>query len=141
MATRCRACRFLIAFVTSLAAPTLAGAEAVRFRFVPGHAEGTVSQVPVGPEGAIGEWVAALGTAPKPYQGTFPPNRMVTFRHPYTSRNVTIPLKLPDNTPRIEHLFNRIRFNYGSYYVEARFLPDGAVDVVYNSGPLRPLPP
>jgi hypothetical protein len=50
---------------------------------------------------------------------------------------VNVPLALPDGTPVIEHVGQRIVYNYGSYTVEVRFLPDGGVDVVYNSGLLR----
>ncbi len=64
---------------------------------------------------------------------------MVTFRHPYTGRNVTLPLTLPEGTPRLEHLADRIVYNYGEYTVEARFFRDGSVETVYNSGFLRPL--
>jgi hypothetical protein len=66
------------------------------------------------------------------------PTHLVTYRHPYTGRTVTIPLTLPEGTPRVEHRWNQVIFNYGSYTVEAHFLPDGSVDVVYNSGPFRP---
>ncbi len=45
-----------------------------------------------------------LGTTPRPFARNYPPNRLVTFRHPYASRNVTVPMMLPDNTPRIEHI-------------------------------------
>jgi hypothetical protein len=121
--------------------PATARADWVRFRFVPANAEGSMAQVAAGPDGALGELRSGLGGTPKPYAGNFLPNRLVTFRHPYTSRNVNVPMKLPENTPRTERIGDRIRFNYGSYYVEARFLPDGGVDVVYNSGFLRTLPP
>jgi hypothetical protein len=121
--------------------PTSAAADSLRFRFVPADAQGAMVQVPIGPEGALGELRTGFGGTPKPYTGTAQPNRLVTFRHPYTSRNVSIPLKLPDNTPRVEHIGSRVRLNYGTYYVEVRFLPDGAADVVYNSGYLRTLEP
>ena len=65
---------------------------------------------------------------------------MVTFRHPFTGRNITVPLRMPDSTPRMEHRDDRIIYNYNDYYIEVRFLQDGSVDVIYNSGLLRPLP-
>jgi hypothetical protein len=122
-----------------IATPSLARAEAVRYRFVPLDACGTMAPVPVGPEGTIGELKQALGVRSQPYPFAVRPNMMVTFRHPYTGRNATVPLRLPDCTPRMEHRSDRIIYNYGDYTVEARFLPDGSVDVVYNSGLLRPL--
>ena len=42
-----------------------------------------------------------------------------------------------EGAPRLEYLPARVVYNYGSYTVEARFLPDGSVDVVYNAGFLR----
>jgi hypothetical protein len=62
---------------------------------------------------------------------------MVTFCHPYTHSNVAVPLALPEGTPNILHGPDRITFNYGSYAVRVRFLADGSVDVVYDSGFLR----
>jgi hypothetical protein len=121
--------------------PSIGAAELVRFRFAPAGGDNAMKQVPIGPEGAMGELRAVLGGTPRPYNGIFPPNRLVTFRHPYTSKNVTIPMKLPDSTPQVERIGDRLRLNYGTYYVEARFLPNGGADVVYNSGFLRKLPP
>jgi hypothetical protein len=64
---------------------------------------------------------------------------MVTFRHPCTGLTVVAPLALPDSTPRMEYRTNRVIYNYGSYTVEVHFLPDGRVDVIYNSGLFREL--
>jgi hypothetical protein len=114
-------------------------AEQVRFLFVPADASGSMQQVPAGPDGALGEQIVGLGLAPRPYAKMLQPTHMVTFRHPYTGGNVTVPLKLPASTPRMEHRSDRIIYNYGSYTVEARFLRDGAVETRYNSGFLRPL--
>jgi hypothetical protein len=124
----------------ALLAPATARADSLRFRYVPANTEGALTQVPAGPDGALGELRSGLRATPKPYAGNYQANQMITFRQPYTSRNVIVPMKLPDSTPRIEHISDRIRFNYGTYYVEARFLPEGGVDVVYNSGYLRGLP-
>jgi len=120
-------------------APASATAEAVRYRYVPAAAGGTMSQVPIGPEGTIGELKRGLGVRVFPYRYAVKPNQIVTFRHPFNGRNVNVPLRLPVDQARIEHQRDRIVYNYGDYTVEARFLPDGAVDVVYNSGLLRPL--
>lgn len=76
---------------------------------------------------------------PQPYGRVFRPNQFVTFRHPYNSRHVTLPLTLPAATPRLEYRSDRIVYNYGSYTVEVRFFPDGSADTVYNSGLFRPL--
>lgn len=121
--------------------PAAARADSVRFHFVPANTDGALTQVAAGPDGALGELRRGVSGTPQPFAGNYQANRLVTFRHPYTSRNVIVPMKLPESTPRIEHISDRVRFNYGSYYVEARFLPDGSVDVVYNSGLLRRLPP
>jgi hypothetical protein len=131
--------RWLVPALLIVATPISVCAEQVRFRFVPIDACGTVGAVPVGPERTIGELRRGLGVTPLPYPYAVRPNRMVTFRHSFTGRLVTVPMRLPDSTPRMEHATNRIIYNYNDYTVEARFLPDGSIDVVYNSGLLRPL--
>jgi hypothetical protein len=120
-------------------APSWATAEQVRYRFIPTDACGTMTQVPAGPKGTIGELKQIFGAQPQPYPYAVRPNQMVTFRHPFNGRNVTVPLRSPEGPPRLEHRSDRIVYNYGDYVVEARFLPDGSVDVVYNSGLFRPL--
>jgi hypothetical protein len=52
---------------------------------------------------------------------------------------VTVPLFLPWGTLRIEHVRDRIVYNYGSFTTQVRFLPDGSLDVIYNNGFLRAL--
>jgi hypothetical protein len=138
---RARTFAFLVGSVLALASSAVASADSVRFHFVPAAEQGGMAQVATGPGGAPGELRTGLSGTPKPFPYAFKANRMVTFRHPYTSKNVTLPLKLPDSTPRVEHIGDRVRFNYGSYYVESRFRPDGSADVIYSSGLLRPLPP
>ncbi len=115
------------------------GAEQVRFRFVPADAAGNMTQVAVGPNGALGERLRGFGLTPEPYPYVVRPNQLVTFRHPYTGGNVTVPMRLPADTPRLEHRANSIIYNYGTYVVEARFYEDGSVETVYRSGPFRPL--
>ncbi len=127
----------LIVGTLALAQPGSVQAEQARFRFVPVDACGHMAQVPIGPNGALGEQLNGLGLRPQPFNQVFRPNQMVTFRHPYTGRNVTVPLTLPAGTPRIEIRADRVIYDYGAYVVEARFLPDGSVDTVYNSGFLR----
>jgi hypothetical protein len=131
---RCFGCVLLLG-----AAPSWAAAEQMRYHFVPADACGKMTQVPAGPEGTLGELKRGLGIVPLPYSYAVRPNQMVTFRHPLSGRNVTVPLRLPEGPPRLEHRADRIVYNYGDYTVDARFLPDGSVDVVYNSGLLRPL--
>lgn len=135
-----RSSRVLLVLAAALLTPGAVRADSVRYRFMPTGPDGALVQVPAGPDGALGELRTGLSAAPKPFAKNYPPNRLVTFRHPYTSRNVTVPMTLPDNTPRIEHIRDRIRFGYTTYYIDVRFLPDGGVDVVYNSGLLRTLP-
>jgi hypothetical protein len=51
---------------------------------------------------------------------------------------VTVPLTLPFySTPQIYHRGDRLIYDYSTETVEVVFLPDGSVDVVYNSGFLR----
>jgi len=130
--------RWPIALIVLLL-PSWAVAEQVRYHYVPVDTCGKTAPVPAGPEGTLGELKRGIGARPLPYPYGVKPNQMVTFRHPFTGRNVIVPLRLPAGTPRMEHRWDRIIYNYGDYTVEARFLQDGSVDVIYNSGLLRPL--
>ena len=131
--------RWLVMLLIVGAAPSWAAAEQVRYRFAP-DASGNLTQVPIGPEGTMGELRRVLGGRAMPYPYVVRPTQMVTFRHPFSGKNVTVPMRLPESTPRMEHRPDRIIYNYSDYVVEARFQQDGSVDVVYNSGLLRPLP-
>lgn len=127
------------AFVLAAACGT-ARAERVRFHYVPADGAGNVVIARSSPQGAVGERRSWYGGPAEPAVGSPRPNYVVTFRHPYTGGNVNVPLALPvDSTPRVEHRGDRTIFNYGSYTVETQFLPDGSVDVTYNSGFGRPL--
>lgn len=121
------------------AVPSWAAAEQVRYHFIPVDACGAMQQVPAGPDGTLGELKRGLGARSLPYPYAVRPTQMVTYRHPFTGRNVTVPIRMPNGPPRMEQRDDRIVYNFGDYVVEARFLPDGSVDVVYNSGLLRPL--
>jgi hypothetical protein len=117
------------------ASPT-ARAEIVRFHYVPEAANGVTVMRPSVP---CGERVAFFGRACEPYCGKLTPNCVVTFCHAYTGQKVNVPMALPEGTPTVQHVFNRVVYAYTSYTVQAVFRPDGSVDVVYNSGPLRPI--
>ncbi len=132
-----RVSMLLVTFIV-LALPNATRAEMVRFCYVPVDACGTMQQMPCGPDGATGELFQGFGLRRQAYPQALRPTHLVTFRHP-NGRNVTVPLTLPDGTPRMETRADRIVYNYGSYVVEVRFFADGSVDVVYNSGFLRPL--
>ena len=111
-----------------------AQAEVVRYRYVPVDASGALAPEPAG---ARASWYA--GPA-QPVIGRPRPNYLVTLRHPYTGRNVTVPLALPENsTPLIVHRRGDVIYNYGSHTVTVSFHPDGSVETIYNSGVLRPL--
>src|SRR5436190_21861602 len=99
-------------------APSWAAAEQVRYHFVPADACGKMQQVPAGPDGTIGELKRVLGARALPYPYAVHPNQLVTFRHPFTGRNVTVPLRMPAGTPRMEHRSDRIIYNFGDYTVE-----------------------
>jgi hypothetical protein len=86
-----------------------------------------------------GERLTWLG-AWEPYPCPPPrPTHTILFRHPCTGQHLNIPLSLPDDSPRLEYRPMRVIYNYGSYTVEVHFLPDGNVDVIYNSGLFRAL--
>jgi hypothetical protein len=94
-----------------------------------------------GPNGSTGaEYISRFGTSVAPYQPSIRPNQIATFVHPFTGRQVQVPIAFPpDSTPQIQHRRDRIIFNYGSYTITVVFLTDGSVDVIYNSGFLRPV--
>jgi hypothetical protein len=95
------------------------------------------------PAGSACLKVAAAGerrtlTGWEPYNCPPPrTTRLVNFRHTCTGQTVTVPLALPDSTPRMEYVRDRVVYNYGDYTVEVRFLKDGSADVFYDSGLFR----
>ena len=115
----------------------IAEGAAIRFHYVPAEADscGTTAMKPA----CDGESMRGFGTVREHCNGHLQPTCMVTFHHPYTGHNVAVPLALPEGTPIIMHGPGRVTFNYGSYAVRVRFLPDGSVDVIYDSGFLRAL--
>lgn len=117
-----------------------ASAEVVRFRYTLQDLCGHTS-LKTTANGAKGEWRAwALGIRSEPYYCQMRPTHLVTFRHPYANRNVSVPISFPSGTPTIYHERTAIMYTFGTYTIRAEFLPDGSVDVVYNSGIFRPLP-
>jgi hypothetical protein len=132
-----RSTRRLVPAVTVGLALLLAGSAAaaqVRFHFAPSDLCGTTTLKPSDCAGAPGTRVAWFGLYRAGYACQPRATHIVTFRHPYTARNVSVPVAFPVGTPRIEYRADRIIYNYGSYAVEAHFLGDGSVDVVYNAG-------
>jgi hypothetical protein len=125
----------LTAAAVVMVAGETASAAIARFHFVPVDGTGQVQLVPA-PSGAAADKVSVLGRAP--YSCPPTPTCVVHLCHPYTNITLNIPLALPpDSTPQIMHRRDRVIYNYGSYTVTVHFLPDGSVDVLYNSGLLR----
>lgn len=123
-----------------LALPGSSRAEQVRFLYVPiGDACGNTRQAPHGPNGTLGEKYTGLALVARPYAENFKPTHMVTFRHPANGRNIIVPMTLSPGAAKMEYRADRIVYNYGDHVVEARFLPDGSVEVAYISSFLRPL--
>jgi hypothetical protein len=123
--------RWVVVLSLLLLSAAPAAAARVRYHYAPANGCGTLA-----PQGT-GErltWTSGW----EPYN--CPPPRatcQVTFRHPCTGQTIVVPLGLPEGTPTIEYRPRRIVYNYGSYTVEVHFLPDGTVDVIYNSGLFR----
>ncbi|MFO0865687.1 MAG: hypothetical protein U0744_13715 [Gemmataceae bacterium] len=120
--------------------PALTHAEQVRFRYVPADGNSAMRAQPVGPGGSLAENLRGISYAAYPFNKVYRPTHMVMFWHPYSGRYANIPLTLPESVPTVQRRPDAIVYNYGIYEIEALFLPDGAVDVIYNSGYLRPLP-
>lgn len=118
---------------------TAGNAEAARgrYHYVPIEPHGTMSPAPGGPRGVMGERISVLGTCTDANPPC--PTCFKCFRHPCTGQTIIVPLALPEGTPVIYHRRDRVSFNYGSYAVDVLFLPDGSVDVIYNSGLFRAL--
>jgi hypothetical protein len=76
--------------------------------------------------------VAPVPAAPRP-------THIVTFRHAYTARMVSVPIAFPIGTPRLEYRTDSMVYDYGTYSITVRFVQDGSVDVVYQSGLFRAL--
>jgi hypothetical protein len=108
-----------------------AGAARIRYHFTPDPAGKGCLKAP-----AAGERLTLTGWVPyncPPRRAT----RLVSFRHPCTGQTVTVPLALPDSTPRMEYSRDRVTYDYGSDTVEVLFLKDGSADVYYDSGLFR----
>jgi hypothetical protein len=125
-----------IALILLLACAPACFAGRVRYHYVPIDAAGNTT-IRIGNGGAPGERVSRFWFSTEPY-GTQPrPTHLARFRHTFSGRQITLPLTLPEGTPRIERRSNRIIYNYGSDVVEVHFLPDGSADVIYDSGLFR----
>src|SRR5262245_37309726 len=104
---------------------TTASAAQVRFHYAPSDLCGNPALKPGG-GGSTVERVAWFGAYWAAYNCQPRATHVVTFFHPFTQQNVSVPLSFPEGTPRIEYRGNRIIYNYGSYTVEAHFFPDGS---------------
>lgn len=122
----------LLAVALGLAFAGSAEAARLRYHFVPADPAGHVTFKP-GP--CAGERVTLAGTRCDNCPPV--PNCHQAFQHPCTGQTIIVPLRLGIGTPQIYHRRNAVVYNYGSEFVEVRFLPDGSVDVIYSSGFLR----
>jgi cytochrome c-type biogenesis protein CcmE len=136
--------RWLVAPVLALAvtiSTTLPGqASDLRYHYVPVDAAGNTKVAPVAQPGggaSPGERVRFIGLIHEPAVSQPRPTHLVTFKHSYTGRNITVPLTLQPGTPRMAINHESVSYNYGSEKVEVQFLKDGSVDVVYSTGLLR----
>jgi hypothetical protein len=126
-----RTCFAVGAVAGLLLAAAPAGAARLRYHLVADPASGGCLKAP-----AAGERRTLTGW--EPYNCPPPrATRLVNFRHPCTGQMVSVPLALPDATPRMEYVRDRVVYNYGDYTVEVRFLKDGSAEVLYDSGLFR----
>ena len=112
-------------------------ADQIRFRYVPVDSKGNTALKPSTTHGAAGERVRWFGLVREGANNQPRPTFLVTFQHPISGREITVPLALPPGKPVIAHGWNRITYNFGSYSVIAEFNRDGSVDVIYRSGLFR----
>jgi hypothetical protein len=132
-------CGFLALLMFGSGATT-APAEVVRYHYSPTVVSGYSStSLKVGPNGSSGEWSPSLiGLRKEAYYQQPNATHMVTFRHPYTGQDITVPIAFPQGTPQVTYQPDTIVYNYTQYQIRVQFLRDGSVDVVYNSGIFRP---
>jgi hypothetical protein len=120
--------------------PGEAAAGRTRFHYAPIDASGITSLKVDPTTGATGERISRFGTLVEPVSVAPRPTVQIIYRHPLTGQNVTVPLRLPPDTPVLEYRSNRVIYNYGSETVEVHFLADGSVDVLYTTGLFRAAP-
>lgn len=124
----------LVGFVLAATSSPVAAAR-IRYHYVPPPG---ASPGPVDAQLTGGERLSVFGGVSGPAPG--PPPKCtcrMTYRHPSTGQQVRVPMAFPDATPRIEHRFGRLIYNYGSDTIEVVFQPDGSLDVIYNTGLFR----
>jgi len=139
---RLNRCFLLAAIAVAIAVQSNSPARAaeLRYHYVPIDAAGNTQLAPVvqpGGGGSPGERIRFLGFVHEPAATQPKPTHLVTFRHSFTGRNITVPLTLGPGTPRMSYSRESAVYNYGSESVEVQFLKDGSADVVYSSGLLR----
>jgi hypothetical protein len=130
----------LLALAVTLAREAGLQAAELRYHYVPVDQAGNTQLTPVvkaGGAGSPGERISFLGLTNEPATTQPRPTHLVTFRHSFSGRNITVPLSLRPGTPRMSYSREAILYNYGSESVEVHFLKDGSVDVVYSTGLLR----
>jgi hypothetical protein len=140
MLTRTALSGMVVAVVHFGLFPAEAAAGRTRFHFAPIDASGITTLKPDPATGAPGERISRFGTVVEPVAAPPRPTVQMIFRHPLTGQNVTVPLRLPPDTPRMEYRYNRVIYNYGSETVEVHFLDNGTVDVIYTTGLFRAAP-
>ncbi|CAN5430688.1 hypothetical protein BH10PLA2_BH10PLA2_32410 [soil metagenome] len=129
-----------IALAVSLASGASVQAADLRYHYVPVDQAGNTQLTPVvqpGGGGSPGERIRFLGFVNEPVTSQPKPTHLVTFRHSFSGRNITVPLTLRPGTPRMSYNRDSILYNYGSESIEVEFNKDGSVDVIYSSGLLR----
>jgi hypothetical protein len=126
---------YALALAALLVGAGLADAAVARYHYVPNGPNRAMTYTPSAPDS--GEWWSILGSRPDANPPR--PTVMMTYSHPVSGMTVAVPLALPPGTPTIYHRSNRIIYNYSGYTVQVQFLPDGSIDVIYNSGFLRGL--
>lgn len=136
--------RWFLASVLSLGITLLSwtpiSAAELRYHYVPVDPAGNTQLTPVARAGcpvSPGERVRFLGLVQEPATTQPRPTHLVTFRHSFTGRNITVPLTLQPGTPRVSMRRESVLYNYGSESITVEFLKDGSVDVIYSSGLMR----
>lgn len=131
---RLRLCAALGTIALLLTSAGSAAAARVQIHYTPADCNGNMN---AGVPTTTTNRIAFFGPPETAPEVPIRPNQVVAFRHPATGRIVKVPLALYQGTPKMRYRTNLVMYDYGSDAIEVRFLADGSVDVIYNSGFLR----
>jgi hypothetical protein len=122
-----------VAILAVFSLPGAAAAARARYRYVAAPTVGDPAAYTLAGAEKLSTFGTVLSTGGTPPRAT----NIVSYRHPYTGRAARVPIAFPLGTPNIQYRGDRVVYDYDTFAVSVRFLPDGSVEVTYDSGFLR----